>query len=96
MWNGFSIQLSPVLAQPCCWRVAPQQSPFPRPAALQNYKFFIEYRNNEIKSLNLHRHLRYTGLRELASDTLCETLPTWNVIDVILAGLIVLMVLKME
>ena len=25
-------------AQPCCWRVAPQQSPFPRPAALQKYK----------------------------------------------------------
>ena len=35
-------------------------------------------------------------MRELASDTLCETLPTWNVIDVILAGLIVLMVLKKE
>jgi transcriptional regulator with XRE-family HTH domain len=32
----------PVLAQPCCWRVAPQQSPFPRPAAYQNYYFFIE------------------------------------------------------
>ena len=39
--NGFSIQLSPVLAQPCCWRVSPQQSPFPRPAALQNYYFYL-------------------------------------------------------
>ena len=26
-----------VWAQPCCWRVAPQQSPFPRPAAVQSY-----------------------------------------------------------
>ena len=25
-------------AQPCCWRVAPQQSPFPRPAAVQKYE----------------------------------------------------------
>ncbi len=57
-------------AQPCCWRVAPQQSPFPRPAALQNYKIFVIQRNYEIKSLNLHRHLRSTGLSDLASDTL--------------------------
>ena len=28
--------LLPVWAQPCCWRFAPQQSPFPRPAAVQN------------------------------------------------------------
>ncbi len=64
----------PVLAQPCCWRVAPQQSPFPRPAALQNIYFFRQYRNNEEKSLNLHRHLRSIGLSELALDTLSETL----------------------
>ena len=29
--------LFPVRAQPCCCRVAPQQSPFPRPAAVQSY-----------------------------------------------------------
>jgi len=29
-----------------------------------------------IKSLYLQRHLRSTGLSELTSDTLCETLPT--------------------
>uniref|UniRef100_UPI0025B74E0E hypothetical protein n=1 Tax=Bacteroides caecimuris TaxID=1796613 RepID=UPI0025B74E0E len=47
-----------------------------------NYYFFIVLRNNEKKQLNLHRHLRSTGLRELASDTLSETLPThmwWQV-----------------
>ena len=34
----------------------------------------VTQRNNEIKSLNLHLHLRSTGLSELASDTLSETL----------------------
>lgn len=65
-----SLALMSTKAQPCCWRVAPQQSPFPRPAALQNYKIFVIQRNYEIKSLNLHRHLRSTGLSDLASDTL--------------------------
>ena len=73
--NGFGIQLSPVLAQPCCWRVAPQQIPFPRLATPQNYYFFNEQRNNEKKQLYLHCHLRSTDLSELASDTLSETLP---------------------
>lgn len=44
-------------------------------SALQNYKIFVFQRNYEIKLLNLHRHLMSTGLSELASDTLSETLP---------------------
>ena len=39
--NGSHFKLSPVLTQPYCWRVAPQRSPFPRPAAHQNYYFFL-------------------------------------------------------
>jgi hypothetical protein len=38
-------------AQPCCWRVAPQQSPFPRPAAPQNYGKSAGFRHDRKKKV---------------------------------------------